>query len=85
MPSRGEWQFLRERAVTSLHFISMQAIGALVIHSLLFPILVYGSLSPFCTITIQVFIYSTRTRRFSPFHQTKRFNIIYIIIYIILI
>ena len=45
-PSRGEWQFPRERAATSLHFISKQATGALVILSLLFHVLVYGTLSP---------------------------------------
>ena len=32
--SRGEWQFPRERAATSLHFISKQATGVLVILSL---------------------------------------------------
>ena len=40
---------------------------------------------PFCPRNIQVFIYSSRTRRFWPFHQSNEFNIIYIIIYIILI
>ena len=34
---------------------------------------------------IQVFIYSTRTRRYLAFHQKEVINIIYIIIYIILI
>ena len=65
-PSRGEWQFPRERAATSLHFISKQATGALVILSLCY--FMYSFMvryPPFCPRNIQVFIYSTRTGRFS--------------------
>ena len=65
-PSRGEWQFPRERAATSLHFISKQAPGALVIPSLCY--FMYSFMvryPPFCPRNIQVFIYSSRTRRFS--------------------
>ena len=64
-PSRGEWQFPRERAATSLHFISKQAAGALVILSLCY--FLYSFMvryPPFCPRNIQVFIYSTRTGRF---------------------
>ena len=46
MPSRGEWQFPRERAATSLHLFSKQTSAALVILSLLFLVHVYGTLSP---------------------------------------
>ena len=65
-PSRGEWQFPRERDATSLHFISKQATGALVILSLCY--FLYSFMvryPPFCPRNIQVFIYSTRTGRFS--------------------